>query len=482
MTVDRHLSAPATVRRLGALATRGPAYRALADALRSAVLSGAIAPHTRLPSERDLAAALGVSRTTTTAAYQELRAHGLARAHTGVGTVTVLPQDEQARRSVTGGDTPWERSGPGPDVISLRQAALSAPPTLHAAVLRAVDRLPAYLAGPGYHPLGIEPLRAVIAERYARRGTPTSPDQILVTSGAQHAVATLLGTLVRPGDRVVVQSPTYVHALDAARAAGARLVGLPVGRPGAPAPEHPPFDVDLLASTLRGATPRVTYLIPDHHNPTGYSLTDDEREQVRALARRHQSMVVGDETVTDLTLDGAPPSSFAGPGTASSVVTVGSASKVLWGGLRVGWVRGPSDLVARLSRYREAVDVTTSVLDQLVVADLLGRADEVLAERLPRVREQRDVLVDGLRAAVPGWTVPRPAGGLALWIGLGAPLAHAFAARAAAEGVLVNPGPALTPDGSGTGFVRATYAQDAETLTRAVPRLARAWAATAPER
>ncbi len=474
--VHRRLSA----RALGALITgwqtEGPAYVALADAVRGAVLSGTVAPHTRLPSERDLAAALGVSRTTTAAAYAALRERGFVASRTGVGTVAVLPRPtRRAQPRWCGGDAPVPVDvDPPDDLVDLGQAAPAAPPQLHAAYGRALEALPDYLAGRGYEPLGLQPLREAIAHRLTERGTPTTPDQVLVTTGAQHAISTIAQSVLGPRDRVVVQSPTYAHGIEAMVGRGARVVGFPVGA-GLPG-DGPGFDVALFESTVRAATPRLAYLVPDFHNPTGYSLTPDERAEVRRIALRHRVTVIGDETLTDIALDGPSPEPLAGDGSATShLLTVGSASKTFWGGLRVGWVRAHPDVVAHLARTRAASDIATSVLEQLAVTELLTRREEVLAERLPLLRSQRDLLRSAVTAAVPSWRVASPAGGLSLWIDLGRPLAHALSAAAAVRGVVINPGPSLTPDGGASSRVRLTFAPDAEAIMRAVPRLAAAW-------
>jgi DNA-binding transcriptional MocR family regulator len=488
--VHRHLSPAGAVRLLGGWHAGGPAYGALADALRAAVLAGTLPPHTRLPSERELAAALGVSRTTTTAAYRRLRDLGFATSRTGSGTVTVLPRPAPvvpaAGRRERAGDAPVPQPPPGADradLVDLSQATPPAPPQLHAAYARALEALPDYLASGGYEPLGVPALRAAVARRCTERGTPTTPDEVLVTTGAQHAVALLAGTFLSPRDVALTQSPTYAHAVQALRDAGARVVGVPV--PPADGPRAAPFDVELLESTVRRLRPRLVYLVPDFHNPTGRSLGPEERAAVRRVADRHGVTVVADETLSELALDGAGgraaddgdvPPPLAGDGASPHVVTVGSASKAFWGGLRIGWVRAHPDVLAQLARTRAAVDIASPLLEQLAVAELLDVRAEVLAGRRALLRERRDTLVAALREQLPGWTVAAPPGGLCVWAGLGRPLAQAFAAAAAAEGVLVNAGPTLTPDGGSADRVRLTFTRDPADLERAVPRLARAWA------
>ena len=479
-TAVRQLSPTATARLLGDWRGGGAAYRALADALRAAVLAGSLPPLTRVPSERELAAALGVSRTTTSGAYAHLRELGFLASRVGSGTVTTLPRGAVAPRSPepagdapavpVGGTSATERGtasdGGAVAMIDLAQATPAATPALHDAYTAALDDLPGYLGAGGYAHLGIDPLRAAIADRYTARGVPTVPEQILVTTGAQQAISLLAHAFVGRGETAVVESPTYFHAPEPIRRLGARVVSVPVG------------DVETLASAVRRTRPRLVYLVPDFHNPTGATMSAEERAAVRRIADRAGVTVVGDETLTDLALDpGAEvPAPFDGDGTSPHVVTVGSASKTFWGGVRVGWVRADPQVVRRLARVRQSADVATPVLEQLAVVELLRRRDEILPARTAELRARRDLLVDLVRRQLPGWRVPVPAGGLCLWAGLDRPLAQAFAAAAVPHGVLVTPGPAFTPDGSARDRVRLTFARDPDQLTEAVPRLARAWA------
>lgn len=482
-TVLRQLSPATTARLLGSWHAGGPAYIALADALRAAVLSGTLAPNTRLPSERELAATLRVSRTTTSGAYARLRELGFAVSRVGSGTVATLPQRsaEPAPGRPAGGDAPVPDdalraatpagAASGVGHVDLWQATPPAPPELHEAFARALERLPAYLDSGGYEPHGLAPLREAVAARYRERGVPTTADEILVTTGAQQAIALLAHTHLRPGDRAVVESPTYFHAMESMRDAGGRVVGVPAG----------PLDVDLLASTVRRAQPRLVYLVPDFQNPTGSVLSADERAAVREIADRYGVTVVGDETLVELNLSDEPmPPAFAGDGTSPHVVSVGSASKAFWGGLRVGWVRAHPQVISHLARARQSADIATAVLEQLAVVELLGRHEEVMAGRRRMLRERRDLLVGRLREAFP-WDVPTPRGGLFCWADLGRPVAQAFAAAAAAEGALVAAGPIFSPESTGAASrVRLTFTRSPAELADAVPRLVRAWARVAP--
>ncbi|MCR6703695.1 MAG: PLP-dependent aminotransferase family protein [Cellulomonas sp.] len=462
LTSDRRVSGHGVRSIIGSWSRPGAAYGALADALRQAVLSGALPLRTRLPSERELAEALGVSRTTTTAAYDTLRDEGYLTSRRGSGTVTTLP----TRLPSTTGQ--FRAAQGADDLVDLTTAAPFAPDELHAAVRDALDLLPRYLPTTGYFPGGLPELRAAIAARYTERGTPTTPDQVLVTTGGQEAIHLLVGAHAGPGDRVLLEHPTYPHAIDAVRAASARPVVVPSGPDG--------IDLDLFASTLRQASPRLAYLIPDHRNPTGTSLSADARAQVRELADRTRTLVVGDEALTDLTLEGPDPASFAGDATSPHVACLGSASKGYWGGLRIGWVRGHRDLVGRLTVHRGHVDIGSSVLDQLVVARLLADRDAVLARRRQQLRERRDLVRALIAQRLPSWTPNRPAGGLSLWVDLGAPVSSALAALAPRHGVRVAAGPAFGVEPGLERYLRVPFTEPPDRLELAVDGLARAWA------
>lgn len=468
---DRRIGGSGLAHVVGQWRRPGPAYAALADAVRRAVLAGDLPLATRVPGERELAAALGVSRTTTSGAYGLLRDEGYLVSRQGSGTVTALPPGTPAgTRPVVPARRPLDGAG----VVDLTVAACTPPRDLHEAARRALDRLPAH-AGLGYAPLGLDVLREAVADRYTARGVPTTPDQILITTGAQHAIALLMATHAGPGDRVVVEQPTYPHAIEAVRAVGARPVPVPTGTGG--------VDLDLLESTVRQVAPRLVYLVPDHHNPTGGTLDAAGRARVRDLARRTGTVVAGDEVLTDLTLDGPEPAPWAGDGNGVRVVSIGSVSKSHWGGLRVGWLRGPADLVTRLALARRSADLGTAVLDQLVAVELLRLGDGPLAERRAHLRAGRDLLAGLLADRLPTWWFAVPAGGQSLWVDLGAPVSSALSALALAHGVRVAPGPAFAVDGALEDRIRLPFTTDQDALRRAVDGLALAWAALgAPRR
>ena len=451
------VSGPYLARLLGGWRASGPAYVALARALRLLVLDGRLPLRTRLPGERELAEALGVSRTTASAAYAELRAEGYLASRRGSGSWTRLPADRPAAALP---------APPGPELIDLVTAASAAPDgALHAALAAATAELPRHLPGSGYYEAGLPALRAAIAERYARRGVPTAPEQVFVTSGALHGFTLLLRALAAPGDRVLTDHPSYPAALDAIRTAGARPAPVPRGPAG--------WDMELLEATLRQAAPRLAYLIADNHNPTGLSLPAADRERLVALARATRTPLVVDEAMTELDLDGDPPPPVAAHDPAGeTAISLGSMSKGFWAGLRIGWIRAAPALVHRLVAARASLDLAGPVIEQLVAAELLRRADEILPARREQLRSRRDALAAALP---PQWRFTTPRGGLCLWVELDAPRSTALAAIADRHGVRVAAGPRFGVDGAFERFVRLPFTLPEESLREAAARLAVAW-------
>jgi DNA-binding transcriptional MocR family regulator len=440
---------------------RGPEYAQLAAAVRGLLTDGRLALGVRLPAERELAQALGLSRTTVTAAYRTLRESGHLTSRRGAGSWTALPTGH--RVGTSGLWAPIEDD----DIIDLGQAALPAPPELTDAVAAAAEDLPPYLTGAGYHPMGLSVLRETVAREYTERGLATLPDQIMITAGVQHALDLVLRLLVAPGQRVLLETPTYPNALTAVIASRARVIGYALGDTG--------WDSDLLLSTVRDARARLAYLIPDYHNPTGHLMDTALRERLPVAAHAVGTDIVVDESFADLRLDGPPlPPAMATFDRAARVLTIGGMSKPYWGGLRIGWVRAASSVAARLAAARVAVDMASPVLDQLVAAHLMGAREQVVAARRAQLTMRRDTLAAALRAHLAEWRFVVPHGGLCLWVELDAPVSSALARAAEELGVRVAPGPRFGVDGTMERFLRLPYTLPEADLVEAVRRLAQA--------
>ena len=445
---------------LGTWRRRGSRHGAvdLAAGLRLLILDGRLPAGTALPAERELATELDVSRTMIAAAWERLKADGLVVSRRGAGSWTAIP-------AATGHREPPD----DPGTIDLARAAPPAIAGIAAAAEAAAPRLAVELGSHGYYEQGLPDLRERLAERYTARGLPTTADQILVTNGAHVALAMALRLYTGPGDRVLIEQPTYANAIEAI--VGAHAVPVPVAMA-----EHD-WDLDGIEATLRQAAPRLAYLIPDFQNPTGARLDEDGRRRLGAAFRRARTPVVVDETNVDLDFTGAAPPPFGAFGT--DVLAVGSAGKSYWGGLRLGWIRASAEIIARLTAARRGLDLGSPVFEQLVLCELFDGPPEPLAERRRLLVERRDTLVALLRDHCRDWTFTVPGGGLSLWCELPSPVSTRLAAVAQNFGVRVAPGSFFTPHGGLERHLRVPYTQPVDVLTEAVRRLAAAAASVA---
>jgi DNA-binding transcriptional MocR family regulator len=437
----------------------GPAYQGLADGLRLLIVDGRLPVGAQLPSERALSEALRVSRTTVTAAYAQMREDGYLNGRRGARSTTALPLTEGRPTAV-----------PAPATVNLAAATLAAPAGVAArAFAEAAEQVTPYLHDIGIELTGVTPLRDAIAERYCARGLPTEPDEIIVTTGALHAVTLILATYTQPGDRVLVEQPTYHGALSAIAARGIRAVPVAVTNSG--------WDVDAIDAAIRQLAPSLAYFIPDNHNPTGMSLTVPQRKQLAQVISETRTRTIVDETITDMWLDEPVPAPLAAAMTTRRdlVLTVGSMSKSFWGGLRIGWIRGERSALATIAALRPSVDMGTPIVEQLAAARLLDAEDQVLPQRRDILRGRRALLLSLLDEYLPDWQPLPGKGGMSLWIRLPAPMSSALSAAASRMGLEIPPGPRFGVDGTLERFIRVPYTLPEEQLAEAIAVLARAW-------
>jgi DNA-binding transcriptional MocR family regulator len=465
----------------------GALYRLLATRIGRLADTGQLRPGVRLPPERALAAALSVSRNTVALAYQVLRDDGMAESRQGSGTRLVPHRVTPAATHRANGFFTGMLDA-ATTAIDLSMATVECAPAV-AEVLADPGSVLSYAertevtAGRGYLPFGQPRLRAAIAEMLtAAHGVPTTPEQVLVTSGAQQALDLLLRSEAAPGQPVVCEDPTYAGFLDALHRAGARPVGVPPG------------DVARLAEAVRTHQPAVAFLIPTFQNPTGRVLPAAERHEVIGLAARHPDVTfIDDMTLADVPLprdrvagtragaaistvdEPQPPPLAALAPRLPNVVTVGSLSKTYWGGLRTGWVRAPEGIIARLAAAKAASDLSGPPFQQAIAAELIrGRHDEIIKWRQEWVRPRYEALAGALRSLLPAWDWAPPSGGLTLWARLpGDTDSGAFAQAALREGVALIPGRLVSVSADRTPWLRLAFTSSPADLAAAAAALAR---------
>ncbi|MGW0614367.1 aminotransferase-like domain-containing protein [Streptomyces sp. NPDC002788] len=260
-------------------------------------------------------------------------------------------------------------------------------------------------------------LRDALAARTAARGLPTGPDDLLVTTGSQQALSLLATALLEPGDTVLVENPCYLAALQVFGFAGARVVAVPGDEHG--------VDPEALEKLVVRERPKLLYTVPTFQNPTGRTLPADRRAAVAAVAARRGLWIVEDDPYGELRYEGERvPWIASHPGAEDRTVLLGSFSKVMAPGLRLGWLRAPGELLRACAVAKQAADLHTPTVNQLAAARYL--ADHDLDAHVARVagvyRERRDAMLAGLAGALPEGSVwNRPEGGMFLWARLPEP-------------------------------------------------------------
>lgn len=463
------ISAPELAARIGPSTLRnrsgGPLYLEIADELRRLIENGEVSAQTRLPAERALSISLDVSRVTVASAYRHLREGGWISAQRGSGTYV----------SPTGSMPAWSSLAGDRDTATLEfvNASPSASPLLADAYRTAAERIQGRFATGGYAPLGLSELRESIAAYYRGRGVPTTAENILVTSGATDAIHAVLATFTEPGARVLVEHPTYPGVVELVHSLGGRCIPVPID------PDETEAFVPAADRAARQSAPTLAYFMPDFSNPSGARLPLGTRRQLSATMHRHAVLTIVDEVAADLSLDGSPDIEPFGAATPdSATVTIGSTSKTVWGGLRVGWVRAEAGLLARIAATYARRQLSTSILDQLAAVELMGKYDEVRRVRADISRVARDHTVALMRDRLPDWHFRVPDGGLALWCSLPDGLrSSVLVAEAQSHGVLLAPGLRF-----GTGYAfddrqRIPFTRSLPDITSAVDILARLSAA-----
>jgi 2-aminoadipate transaminase len=465
-----------------------PLYRRIVLLLESGIARGAVPPGQRLPPERDLAAALQISRATVVSAYRELEARGLVRGYVGRGTFVSAKPDAAsapfawrgkiAASALQANETTVRdlvRAAADPKLISVAAGvpALDCFPT--EAFQRAMNRVlasksdAAWRHGPTE---GLQPFRTALAHRFGGE-----PEHILVLAGAQQGLDLLTRCLIDPGDAVVIDRPGYLGAIQTFRHAGARLVGWDIAR----------ADPDELEELLLRYRPKLIYTNPTHQNPTGATLPIRTRHEMLELAARYRVPIVEDDTYRDLALTGAPPppSLFALDESHTVVIRINSFSKMLAPGLRLGWISAVRPIIDQLALIKQQVDPHTQNLSQMVICELVeqGVLDRHLATLKAEHRRRRDAMVQALRQQVPASQLrfSVPDGGMYLWCDLPAAIdARAVQERALRESVMVLTGDPFYVDQGGDHQLRICYtSQPASRAGPVAATLARSRAACA---
>ena len=437
-------------------------HEQLVLALRAAMAEGGLRAGSRLPASRNLARSLGVNRGTVQKAYSALVAAGEARAAVGQGTFVagtdgsaagILPSPQTAE------DPDWERLArwsARPGVISL---AGGMPDARLFPVAPFRESLNAVLAEEGSGLLQYGPSRGhgrfleVLAARLKERGLDRQGEELLVVSGSQQGLDLVARVFISPGDAVVVEDPTYSGALALFRMMGARLLPVPVDDHG--------MVVERLESILTRERPRLVYTIPNFHNPTGVTMSPSRRRRLLEICAANGVPVVEDDSDGELAFDDVPPPPLAAGAGNGGVIYLGTSSKLLFPGLRLGWVAADSQVIRALEAVKRVADLHTPPLLQAAMAHFM--MTKACRDLVTTVRasyaSRRDALLQSLEKEMPaGVTWSEPRGGLSLMVDLPAQISTAdLLARAVEEGVVFAPGNLFAVRHSADHRLRLTY-------------------------
>jgi len=443
-----------------------PIYLQLATALSEAIRAGRINVGAQLPSERLYAEHLRVSRTTITAAYQELKAMGLLRGFVGCGAIVIADDPDRAAAGVI----PWsqlasrpERSAPvsgasmDRGLISFGDGwphpSLTPRTALFACAARAAKDAGCLTTAAPI--LGLPVLREALSEILRANGVKATADEVLITGGAQQGLNVVAQALISPGDAVVCESPTWHGAFRAFRAAGAQVAGVAMDREG--------IDPDAMEDALVRLRPKFVYLIPSFQCPTGRLMGLERRRRVLGICARFRTPILESHVYGDLAFGEKLPS-LKRLDTAGIVIHQGSASKSISAALRLGWLVAPPAAMGMLAAAKARLDLSTPALVQAVLARFL--TDGAYARHQQQVRSElrtrRDAMIGALIAHCPNLRCATPQGGLYLWAQLPQPIqGHELEAAAAAEGVSVRGGEAFLPEAGTSSHIRLCFAAPA---------------------
>ena len=474
-----------------------PLYQQIEDYLRQGILSGSLAPDTRLPASRQLARDLGINRITVENAYAELEMDGLIYSRMGSGTY-VLPPNPLLAFSKDKPGTPWplwqqslEFQGGNSDSKSSTELARKAtqrsqlisfasgigdshlfPAEDFRKVLQTVMRRDGIAALDYGEPNGHAPLRETITHILASQGLQTQAENVLITAGSQQALSLVSQVLLKPGDVIMVESPTYSGALDLFRALGFRVVGVPVDRHG--------MQVEALEKLLQQHHPKLIYTIPTFHNPTGTCLSSQRRIQLIVLADRYNIPILEDDFVGDLRYEGRSQPALKALDPGGRVIYVSTFSKILMPGLRVGFMVTEGPIYDRLVNFKRVNDLATSTLIQraLEVYVTVGRYQSYLRRSSQIFHKRRDAMVSAIQRYLPADIhLDPPQGGLFIWLQLPDNLSsEKLLPLAWEEGADFAPGNSFFPDGTGgRNWLRLNFAaQTPDRIEEGIKRLGKA--------
>lgn len=468
------------------LSSATPLYLQIADIILNKIEEGLLAPGNKLPPERTLAKLFSVSRTTAINAYRHLEQEGLVNTKVGSGTYVAefYKAGHKNQPSI-----PWDQlfiphlKNPLSSILRSLVSEFTAKENISLAVgmpdpslypiqifedlfkrnMQRLDPLDfGHISTEGYLPL-----RESVAKLQNQKGILATSENILILAGSQQGVYLLNKTFLEPGDYVVVESPTYIGAIQAFQNSGARILTLP---------RLQDLPLSLLEDYIIRYRPKFFYTIPTFQNPTGYTLSLSQRKELLELAARYQLIIIEDDPYSELYYEQQPPPSLKALDHYGIVIYLGTFSKILFPGLRTGWLVGPPVLINRLAQEKQYIDLHCNNLVQWLL--YLFLEENNLVSHLPGLRQEykkrRDAMADSIKRFCKNkLDFVLPEGGFYLWCQIPDSITSSMLLHESAKtGVSFVPGEAFYTNQAGNNGIRLCFATHQEkTLVEGIKRL-----------
>lgn len=444
-------------------------YKQLADYIENGISDGTFPLDKPLPSERKLANELGLNRSTVVAAYDELESNGLIERKRGSGTLISKDIWGITKRRVPSWNRYIEAGSFLPNLpvtqrirketedhklINLASGELSED-LFPLKSLSQITSTRTFIGSLGYdHPQGNQILRTTIADHVKRyRGISTDPSSILITSGAQQALHLVVQCLLKPGDAIALEEPSYHYGLPVFQSAGLRPFFLPVDKDG--------MNPDDLIALHKKHRIRMIFLNPAYQNPTGAFLDRNRREKILELSSEHGIPIVEDDPYSLTSFTGEDASPLKSMDVDGNILYISSLSKIVASGLRIGWIIGPKPVIERLADAKQQVDFGHASFTQWIANDFLDSdyLEDHLNKLVKELKQRRDQIVASISSTLKDQVeFEVPQGGIHLWCKLKKDYHESqLLEESIKRGVIYAPGSTL---GSDKGFVRFTFARE----------------------
>ncbi|WP_026908333.1 PLP-dependent aminotransferase family protein [Paucisalibacillus globulus] len=464
--------------------SKKPIYKQIADYIEKGIANGALSPNHPLPSERSLAEKLNVNRSTIVAAYDELQSIGVVERKRGSGThistdiwgISHKRMPNWGRYVEDGSFLPnlplvqkLRTETQKNKLINLASGEL-APDLLPVEQFHSILANQPFNGHLGYdHPQGNLELRETIAKHVQHyKNISVSPDSILITSGAQQALHLIVQCLLKPGDTVAIENPSYSYSLPIFQSAGLRTLLLPVDKDG--------IDPEEIVALQKKHRIRMLFLNPDHQNPTGTKMSLNRRKRILELSSEYGIPIIEDDPYSLTSFDGEIGPNLKSMDYNGNVVYISSLSKIVASGLRIGWIIGPQKVIERLADAKQQVDFGHSVFPQWVANEFIGsdQFDKHIVKLRNDLKERRDLMISTLIKLTndkSNFIVPE--GGIHFWYKLIEEIdEYKLLDLAIKEGVAFVPGRIF---GTEKGYVRFTYGRgESELIKEGISRFVRA--------